>query len=69
LRKGDLKTYAGDPIVFADGSPVNTNAGIQEYFDWNKQAVLNGQMRKIPQPPKTEAECKAYVQAPWDWIW
>lgn len=69
LRKGDLTTLAGDPIEFGDGSPVNTNAGIQEYLDWNKQAVLAGQPSRLPVPPKTEAECRAYVEAPWDWVW
>ena len=69
LRRGVLTTLAGGPIQFGDGSEVNASAGVQEYLDWNKKAVLSGQPSRMPVPPKTEAECREYVESPWDWVW
>jgi len=60
---------ADAPLIgtFADGVTPLTDAGIQEYWDWNARAVVTGVPTRFPTFPATVAEMRSYVNDPESW--
>jgi hypothetical protein len=56
-------TYTGQ---FPDGTDI-TEAGPQNYYDYNTRTVKSGPPQKYPTIPDSFSEAKQYVQAPESW--
>lgn len=63
VTAGNGTIYTG---TFPDGTPI-TEAGIQEYWDFNQREVVEGQPTSWPVFPDTEAESLAYIKNPEGW--